>query len=197
MIIVAFDQSIACTGWVAWDITKPESAIIAGSFKSSYQKGLSDEQVFEHFGLSIKKILVKHRPVMVCWETALTNIKSYKSSGKKDMWGQQDGSFTVNPGQLKLRDLQGQIRQCCIDFKLPWECVHPATWKSKFLGKGMGRLPSDEAKKKVVEHCRLRRIPIKNHNEADAAGIAVWARHHSQHLKAILNKAQAQLELSA
>lgn len=200
MKILAFDQSISNAGWCLYNTEKHESAIIAGSIKSNpvRKKGepkRTDEQKLEIFGRAVKALFKEHRPDVLIWEAALSNIKSFKQKGGSDLAGEREGQFSVNASQLLLRDLQGQLRQSAIDWCVPWEKVHPATWRVVFLGKGNGRLPKKESKAMAVRNCKLRGIEASNGDEAESCGIAIWARYHSQAVKMLENKLEKKLDL--
>lgn len=176
MAILAFDQSITRTGWALFDPSKDPSSMMVGSFTSAPRKNMDDEEKLETFGREIKRLFVRHKPDFVCWEKAQNIMRSYPKKGKKDLLGDTvDDGFTVNAAQLILRDIQGQIRQSCIDWKAPWVCVTPGMWRASVYGKGFGRLQKAESKAKAEEHCRLFGIAFKNNDEAEAACIAMYA----------------------
>ena len=180
MKILAFDQSLSRTGWALYETTKDPSGMMIGSFTSSPKPRMEDEVRLEIFGTEIKRLFVAHKPDFVCWEKAQNVIRSYKTKGRADLLGNEDEGMTVNAKQLLLRDLQGQIRQACIDWRVPWVWVTPGEWRARVYGKGFGRLPKKESKAKAKDHCSLLGISFKNEDEAEAGCIALYAKSNDR-----------------
>jgi hypothetical protein len=191
MIILAFDQSIRNTGWALYDTNRPLSAIEVGSFSSAPEARMEHEEKLAIFGRALKRLFVSRRPEFCAWEAAEDFIRRYDNVPKADLAGRSPApAVTVNPDQLVLRDIQGQIRQACIDWKVQYEKVAPATWRVAFLGKGNGRLSRDASKKAAIDRCGQIKVPVTNGDQAEAVGVAFWASSHCQSVK-LLERARA------
>lgn len=173
MLILAFDQSIARTGWAVYE-PPTVSTMLIGSFTSRPETGMSTEEKTAIFCDEIEKLFKQYRPSFVAWEAATEIIRSYPKKGKEDLIGEQkvQGVTTVTADQLILRDIQGHIRHAARARRLPYEAVNPRTWRAVILKNG--NLGRDEAKKAAVNMCRMLRIPAKNEDQAEAACIAMW-----------------------
>lgn len=171
-LILAFDQSIARTGWALHE-PPSVSSIAFGSFTSRPHTGMSTEEKTAIFCDEIEKLFKAHRPQFVIWEAATEIIRSYPKQGKVDLLGEAKvQGVTVTADQLILRDIQGHIRHATRARRIPYEAVNPKTWRASILKNG--NLGRDDAKKKAKELCQMLRIPVKNDDQAEAVCIAMY-----------------------
>lgn len=172
MIILAFDQSIARTGWCLYE-PPSHSSMLIGSFTSRPSKNMSTEEKTAIFCDEIEKLFKAHRPQFVVWEAATEIIRSFAKQGKDDLAGPVKAPpMTVNADQLILRDIQGHIRHAARARRIPYEAVNPKTWRAAILKNG--NLDRETAKKKAKEFCQMLRIPAKNEDQAEAVCIALY-----------------------
>lgn len=172
MLILAFDQSIARTGWAVYE-PPAHGKMLIGSFTSRPHTNMSTEEKTAIFCDEIEKLFKAHKPQFVIWEAATEIIRSYAKQGKTDLIGEQKvQGVTVTADQLILRDIQGHIRHAARARRLAYEAVNPRTWRAGILKNG--NLGRDEAKQKARELCQMLRIPVKNDDQAEAACIALY-----------------------
>lgn len=176
-LILAFDQSIARTGWAVYEPPK-HSAMIIGSFTSRPDKNMSTEEKTAIFCDEIEVLFKAHKPQFVIWEAATEIIRSYpRMVSKRDMLAavravENQGPLVVNADQLILRDIQGHIRHAARARRIAYEAVNPKTWRAAILKNG--NLGRDEAKKKAKELCQMMRIEVRNEDQAEAVCIALY-----------------------
>lgn len=172
--VLAFDQSITRCGYVVYD-GKDESRMFVDSFSSAEGTDSLDKRA--RFGRRIKQIVGRWKPDFICFEEARQKIMVYPTKG----WAK--GAFTVNAKQLLLPAIESQIVQLCVDYSIEFESVPVNTWRKAILGKG--NLETEEAKARAVQHCRWLKIGATNHDEAEAACIALWADRCSLKFRAV------------
>jgi Holliday junction resolvasome RuvABC endonuclease subunit len=171
-LILAFDQSIARTGWAVYE-PPTISTMMIGSFTSRPAKGMTTEEKTAIFCDEIERLFKAHKPSFVIWEAATEIIRSYPKQGKTDLLGQHKvQGVTVNADQLILRDIQGHIRHAARARRIPYEPVNPKTWHAAMLKNG--NLNREDSKRKARELCQMLRIPVKNEDQAEAACIAMF-----------------------
>lgn len=188
MLILAFDQSIARTGWSLYEPPSHTSMMI-GSFTSRPTKNMSTEEKTGIFCDEIEKLFRAHKPQFVIWEQADEFIRRYGSQAKEDLAGRtKPAPLTVNADQLILRDIQGHIRHAARARRIPYEVAPPKTWRAAILKNG--NLSREEAKRKAVEFCQMLRIPVKNGDQAEAVCIALYGAT-TQTYRLMLNQARA------
>lgn len=172
MLILAFDQSIARTGWCLYE-PPAHSSMMIGSFTSRPTTHMSTEEKTGIFCDEIEKLFRAHKPRFVIWEAAAEIIRSYAKQGKTDLIGEQKvQGVTVNADQLILRDIQGHIRHAARARRIPYEAVSPRTWRAAILKNG--NLSREAAKKKAREFCQMLRIQVKNEDQAEAVCISLY-----------------------
>lgn len=172
MLILAFDQSIARTGWCLYEPPAHGSMLI-GSFTSRPETNMSTEQKAAIFCDEVEKLFRAHKPQFVIWEAAAEVIRSFAKQSRKDLLGTQKAAgVTVNADQLILRDIQGHIRHAARARRIAYEPVQPKTWRAAILKNG--NLGRDEAKKKAKEFCQMLRIHVRNDDQAEAVCIALY-----------------------
>jgi hypothetical protein len=172
VLILAFDQSIARSGWALYE-PPTMTSIQFGSFTSRPRTGMATEEKAAIFCDEIEKLFKAHRPQFVCWEAATEIIRSYAKQGKTDLIGEKKvQGVTVNADQLILRDIQGHIRHAASARRIPYEAVSPRTWRAAILKNG--NLTREAAKKKAREMCQMLRIPVKNEDQAEAVCISLY-----------------------
>ena len=168
MLILAFDQSIARTGWCLYEPPSHTSMLI-GSFTSRPDKNMSTEEKTAIFCDEFKE----YKPRFVIWEAATEIIRSFARKTKEDLAGPTKAPpMTVNADQLILRDIQGHIRHATRARRIPYEPVNPKTWRAAILKNG--NLSRDEAKQRAKAFCQMLRIPAKNEDQAEAVCIALY-----------------------
>jgi hypothetical protein len=172
MIILAFDQSIARTGWCVYE--PPHlSSIKFGSFTSRPETNMSTEDKAGIFCDEIEVLFKTHKPQFVVWESAAEVIRSYAKQGKTDLVGEQKvQGVTVNADQLILRDIQGHIRHAARARRIAYEPAQPRTWRAAILKNG--NLNRDAAKKAARDLCHQMRVPVKNDDQAEAVLLALY-----------------------
>lgn len=172
MLILAFDQSIARTGWALYE-PPSMSTIMFGSFTSRPETGMSTEEKAAIFCDEIEKLFKAHKPAFVTWEAAAEVIRSYAKQGKTDLIGDQKvQGVTVNADQLILRDIQGHIRHAARARRIPYESAQPRTWRAAVLKNG--NLTREAAKKAARDLCQMMRIQVKNEDQAEAVCLALF-----------------------
>lgn len=172
MIILAFDQSIARTGWALYE-PPAHGKMLIGSFTSRPSTNMSTEEKTAIFCDEIEKLFRAHKPQFVIWEAATEIIRSYPKQGKTDLIGEHKvQGVTVTADQLILRDIQGHIRHAARARRIPYEPVNPKTWRAAILKNG--NLARDEAKKRAKAFCQTLRIDVKNDDQAEAVCLALY-----------------------
>lgn len=177
MLILAFDQSIARTGWALYE-PPSHGSMLVGSFTSRPDKNMSTEEKTAIFCDEIEKLFRAHKPQFVIWEAAAEVIRSYPPMvSKKDLLAavkaaERQGPLTVNADQLILRDIQGHLRHAARARRIPYESVQPKTWRAAILKNG--NLDRETAKRKAREFCQMLRILVKNEDQAEAVCIALY-----------------------
>lgn len=197
-LILAFDQSIARTGWCLYE-PPAHSSMMIGSFTSAPRTEMKTEEKTGIFCDEIEKLFKAHRPDFVVWEAAAEDIRQFPRKPPKKPSGDMlaaakvtppkaQGPLTVNADQLILRDIQGHIRHAARARRIPYEAVNVKSWRAAMLKNGnMGK---DEAKKAAVALCQMLRIPAKNHDQAEAVCIALYGAT-TQTFRLLLNQQRA------
>ncbi len=171
MMILAFDQSIARTGWCLYE-PPSHSSMLIGSFTARPHTGMSTEEKAAVFCDEIEKLFKEHRPRFVVWEAATEVIRSYAKQDKEDLAGKKPMPLTVNADQLILRDIQGHIRHAARARRIPYEAVNPKTWRAAVLKNG--NLGREDAKRAAVDFCKMMKISVRNADQAEAVCLAFW-----------------------
>jgi Holliday junction resolvasome RuvABC endonuclease subunit len=155
--ILAFDPNATRTGYAWLEVPGPASAISMSHFDSDIRD--RDDRM-RLISVELKTIISAHpKPDLIVLEAAMSVLMR-----------------PLNASQLMLCEIQGKIEQAATDYSVPFEHVAPSTWRSALYGKGGGKLPTKLAKKTAMEFCAFRRTPTPaNHDEAEAACIALWA----------------------
>lgn len=160
--ILAFDQSVKRSGWCLYQPHHVETMLF-GHFDSAPDKEMSIIEKETRFADAIIKLFDDHKPDFVAWEAAAPDIRVMEGGH-------------VNASQLILHGLQGEILMLCRERGIPCMAVHPKSWRAKILENG--NLKKEEAKRKAVYTCRtILHIDVKNHDQAEAACIAIHASH--------------------
>lgn len=180
MLILALDPSATQTGAAFYRPSNPirEAGIVCSSFST---EGKNAGLQCESYGRWLTDIFETHRPDFVVFEEAIRQIFNYQ---RKPDWAGARGDGP-SADQLLLCEIQGHIRQACIDRKVPHESVPVRTWRAAIYGKGGGSLPRDKAKARAKMMCHTLKIQCRNHNEAEAAMIALWGCACSQIYRAL------------
>lgn len=174
--ILAFDQNVRRTGWCLYQPHHVE-AMLFGNFDSAPGEDLTTIQKCTIFGDKLIELFEMHRPDFVAWERAADNIRRFAPKKGKD--GKPAGApsfdLSVNASQLILQIIQGQILQMCRVHRIPFVAAHTSSWRAMILKNG--KLDGPAAKKEAKRVCQMLRIDAKNHDEAEAACIAIYASH--------------------
>jgi hypothetical protein len=175
--LMAFDQSITQCGVAIFDGGDPRRIECLSFSCSGEATSLLKRKLF---GMTLRKLFSRYHPNFVVFEASAKRIVAYGRKPRTDLGGVAfDDSPAVNSGQLLLPAIESQILQACIDYSIPFDCVAPATWRVIF--KGMAK--KGHVKEMARSYCKLNGIDANNHNEAEAAGIAVWGYAYSQPFK--------------
>lgn len=184
MRLLTLDQSITRTGWVFWEVPSPEHRMLCGSF--SCKEPADDADKCELFAVEVRKLRTRFRPDFISWEQASRKISGFRKNSDfidEQMAAMGRPRFTVNAKVLMLPEIQGIIRGIAISYMIPHESVPFGTWRAGIFGGGQGNLDRDSAKRKAVEICKLLNVKVANHDEAEAACIAMWTARASQKFK--------------
>lgn len=173
MIIGALDVATQ-TGWAFYDLDRPPSAIVCGSFKCT------GDGAFEKVSTMRQKlplILRKYRPDFVAIEAPLDNIKPFKKT-KQTLFGVEETGLTMNPKTItQLNRLAGAAQTVVEGFNIQCIEVRPQTWQT-ILPKSPG-----STKDRAKAFCETVGIEGGNMDSRDAAAIAIWAAGRCQELK--------------
>ncbi|WP_042776342.1 hypothetical protein [Sinorhizobium fredii] len=180
MLILGIDPSVTQCGLALYRFPGQERDIECFSFSAN---GDTAEEKCADFGLRLHDFCLGRRPDFICLEAAMRLIAGYQKRTKIDLGGKRLGYWTPNADQLVLPEIQGHVRQLAIDRGMGFETVAVKTWRADLYGRGGGSLGKDEAKRRAREYCRWLGIAAKNHNEAEAACVAIWASRCSQTLR--------------
>ncbi|MDX0765215.1 hypothetical protein GOD36_23625 [Sinorhizobium medicae] len=180
MLILGVDPSVTQCGLALYRFPGNEREIECSSFSA---KGETTEEKCADFGLRLHDICLAHLPDFICLEAAMRLIAGYQKRVKTDLGGKTHGYWTPNAHQMVLPEIQGHVRQLAIDRGIGFETVAVKTWRAALYGRGGGSLGKDDAKRRARDYCRWLGITAKNHNEAEAACVAIWASRCSQNLK--------------
>lgn len=168
--VLAFDQSITRTGYAYQGGSEPAS-IVCGSF--SCDQGYDSRDKRERFGRRVKQLIGQYRPQIIVWEKAREFITAYPKKGGIDMLGRQPAGVTVSANQLLLPAIEGVLHGQCIAYGIVCDSVAPQTWRKAVLGNGS--MTTEEAKGSAAAYCEMLKIAARNHDEAEAACLALWA----------------------
>lgn len=172
MILLALDPSLTRCGHASFEAPPVRlEGLLTGSFSS-------DDPA--DFTRQLRGLIDAVAPGMIFAEEARKVILTY---GKKQLLaGPNDGPMTTpNGDQLKLSEVQGAIRGLAEAKGIPLVLVPPKTWRAKVLGNG--NLPRAEAKRAAKNHCRYLKIPVRNHDQAEAVCIGLWGATCSQEFR--------------
>lgn len=174
-LILGIDQSISNTGLALYDTSAPMSAMRLHSFKTP---GRTEQEQIEKFGSALDQILRDWKPDFAALERPPQHIQTFKKT-IKDLNGEREIDV-MNPHMAfilhqvlgsAIRGLQGR--------KIPRTVVPPDTWRNSFLGyckrKDRDAAGFKDWKKAARAQCERFNIPARNMDQAEAAGIAVWA----------------------
>jgi hypothetical protein len=160
MRLLALDQSMKRTGWCVLAAThpvKPPQVLGRGWFGA----GGGDDRARMHvFRQGVEDLLDDYQPIdALIWEAPNKFI----------------GARGVNHRTLLLTRLDEVLHQIAEQRDLACQAVAAATWRSKVLGKGAGRLSREEAKRQAVAYCEWIGLPCANDDEAEAICLGMWA----------------------
>lgn len=164
------------TGWALYDLDRPPSSIVCGSFKCEGQGAFAKVSSMRQ---KLPGLLRKHAPDFVAIERPLDRIIQHKKI-KKDMLGQEEVVSTVNPATvMQLNRLMASAQTVVEGFNIPCCEVAPRTWQS-LIPKS---ITAKDSKHRVRYFCESMNIEGGNADSRDAAVIALWAAGHCQELR--------------
>jgi Holliday junction resolvasome RuvABC endonuclease subunit len=183
MLILGLD--IATTTGFAWyEPGSSLSAIKTGLIKA---EGENAEEKAASLAQQLVAMFKPGRPDFVAIEQPMRNVVSFKK--KRQDFGGEVEEQTINPNALQLSSLAGAAVGIIAAYRIPWETIPSATWRSCFLG--FGRRPGFDRqawKKAAVDRCRSLRIEVRNADAAEAVGIA-FAAPNTQRFKMMQQRA--------
>ncbi|MDZ5448909.1 hypothetical protein [Labrys sp. ZIDIC5] len=105
--------------------------------------------------------------------------------------GDKDGQNRA----ILLLGLTAVVRSAANSRSIRCELAHVGTWRKYMLGNG--NLPGADAKRRAMAICKQIGMPAKNHDEAEACGVWLWAcgkfaKQHDDRLLPLLAKARLQ-----
>lgn len=180
MIVLGLDPA-KVTGWAVvggprdcGTIRSPDG--FPGAFASDLSRQLAE-------------VIKTHRPGLCLMEAPLP--PGLKAEGAPDMYGNRERRNITN---MKNTLTTYGLRMCYLatlhSLKVPTFEVAIQTWRKGYFGKGT-KPPAGQGrdwwKKRAMEQAEIFKFPVKNDDEAEAVGIAMWAQGHVNHL-AILGK---------
>lgn len=184
MIVLALDPSVTQCGVAIIEHARGRPDVV--TCRSFSSPGASADEKCEAFGLQLRNLIDEVGPDFLVYESAMRYIAGYKKRGKPDLGGELAGVWTPNSDQMLLPEIQGHIRQACIQYGIPHEGVPPKTWRAALYGSGKGNMSTAEAKNAARDYCKAFKIEFRNHNEAEAACIGIWATRCSQPLRLMI-----------
>jgi hypothetical protein len=118
------------------------------------------------------------KPDFVAIEQPMRNVVSFKKT-KQTLAGPIDEQ-TINPNALQLEGLVCAAVAIIAAYRIPWETIPSATWRSFYFGRGfkpplkkVGKEMKKDWKGSAIERCRVLKIDVKNADAAEAVGIAM------------------------
>lgn len=175
--LMTLDQSITQTGVAIYD-GGPAHKIECLSFSCKDEKDWLAKVSL--FGRSMRRLISIYRPAFILYEKPLLHIEAYGRKPKKDLAGVAGmEASSVNANQLLLPAITGEIIMAGIAYSIPTDWVAPATWRKVYAGMDK----SENKKEQARTYCRLNHIAFANHNEAEAAAIAIWGYGNCQTFK--------------
>ena len=163
MIILALDQSITRSGFAVLETgRRPGTGQVmhSGWFGSA---GGDDRVKVDAFIQHVRELILDYAPGLMVWEKPAKYLARVGAKGG------------VNAHQLVLTRLDENLFGLARDYGRAFATVAPNTWRAKVLGKGAGRMPRDEAKRRALAHCAWIGQPVKNADQAEAICIGLWA----------------------
>jgi hypothetical protein len=145
-MILALDQSLKRSGWALLDGGK---VVASGWFGSKGSDPVAE------FRWHVRQLILDFDPEALAWE-------------KPAIFRSQRASLSGARLDQALRDLADE-------HGLKGLTVGASTWRSQVLGKGAGRLASEAAKCRALFYCHLTGIEVRDHNQAEAICIGIWA----------------------
>jgi hypothetical protein len=146
MLILALDQSLKRSGWALLD---------DGTVRTSGWFGAKGKDAVGNFRWHVKQLILDVEPDALAWEKPAT--------------------FRSQRASLAGARLDQVLADLAAEHGLKALSAAASTWRSKVLGKGAGRLTSDEAKGRAMFYCRLIGSAVSDHNTAEAICIGIWA----------------------
>jgi Holliday junction resolvasome RuvABC endonuclease subunit len=158
MRILAFDQSVKRTGWAVVEREReglPARPITWGSFGAP---GIDTRAKMSAFICEVGVLVTAHEPDVVVWESPSAFM----------------GKGGVNARTLILTRLDEALTRLCEARDLACTTVAASSWRSRILGKGCGRLPRIEAKRRAMMYVDWLDLTVANDDEAEAICIGMW-----------------------
>lgn len=150
MKILALDQSLRRSGWAVVD--RHGNGLSHGWFGAS---GVDMRARVDGFKWHVEQLILDCEPAVLAWERPAT--------------------FRSQRANLAGARLDEALVALAAKHELTTMTVAASTWRSQVLGKGAGRLTSDEAKALALRYCRWIGVEVRDHNAAEAVCIGRWA----------------------
>eukprot|EP00752_Nemacystus_decipiens_P019152 g17208.t1 len=171
-LILGVDQSLNNTGLALWNPKEPHSTMLLHSFKS---EGADIYEKLVSFRLQLRNAIKQWRPAFVAIERAQEHA-TIEEVPVKDLVGGGTKTISRNPMAFHLNKLEGCAIATVAGCGLRFNVVTPATWRASFLGYGRKKgFKAADWKRAAKERCQLLNINARNQDQAESAGIAVWA----------------------
>ena len=153
MKILALDQSLSRSGWAVLEHAGKIEA--SGWFGIKVKDRVPTRQAVDTFKDQVRQLILDYRPEALAWE--------------------RPGIFRSQRANLTGARLDEALVALADSHELATMNVAAATWRSQVLGKGAGRLSSEEAKQRALLYCRWMGFETTDHNQAEAICIGLWA----------------------
>ena len=166
MIILALDQSITRSGFAVLETGQRGRGQVMHSGWFGAMGG-DDRAKVDAFIQHVRELILDYAPQLLVWEKPAKYIARVGAGG-------------VNAHQLVLTRLDENLVGLARDYGRAFATVAPNTWRAKVFGKGAGRMPRDEAKRRALAHCAWIGHPVRYADQAEAICIGLWAVAHAR-----------------
>lgn len=174
--VLGIDQSASNTGMCLWDVNEPLSTMRLHSFKAD---GYTDVEKVESYRDQLIKTIFDWKPDFIAFEEPLKHIQP-QVKRVQTLEGVHETPTVNAHTALLLNMIAGATIAVILGRgRIPYRMVRPATWRKSFLGyttsKDLDRHGFKNWKQAAMAQCERFRIPARNQDQAEAAGIAFWA----------------------
>lgn len=174
-LILGIDQSISNTGLALYDTTAPMTAMRLHSFKA---EGRDDVDRILNFRRQLSRLIKEWAPDFAAFEAPLSHVQPHVKK-VRHLDGVREETTINARTALQLNQIAGACIATLDGRSVRFDVVRPATWRKRFLGYTTNK-QREVAGHKSWKHaaraqCEAEGIPARNMDQAEAAGIAVWA----------------------